>query len=251
MNPTKARPSRSRFGGDLAAEHLERRVALLHEQPVDVTLCGPLRAPHLELELDRGIEAVAVALERPCHALPYAAAHRRLVARRRPRKVRVKVLEREVQRAAVGGCRRARIFHRRASVAIEPLARTLGVRVERRGAEVAPPGLYAGGGLGRRAPGRARSRCRRRVAPRASRPARSATARTSPQSAHAGARSRCLAGSRERAAQLQRTAARRRAPPAAAPASLHRSRPAARRSAARASHTRPRRRDPRRNVVNE
>ena len=142
-------PFQVQIGGDLAAEHLKRRLALLHEQPVDVALRRALRAAHLELELHGRLEAVAVTFERPGYALAHAAAHRRLVACRRAWEIGVKILEREVQRGAVCGRRRTGILDRRAGVPVEPLARALGICVERRRAEVPLPRLDAGWGLGR------------------------------------------------------------------------------------------------------
>ncbi len=78
--------------GDLTTEHLERRLALHRQQPIDVALHRSLCAAYLQFELDGSFEAAAIAFEGPGDVLPDARAHRRRIARFGTRKLAVKIL---------------------------------------------------------------------------------------------------------------------------------------------------------------
>ena len=95
------------------------------------------------------LESVAIALERPGDAFAHSSPHRVVVGAARTRKLAVKILEREMKGGAVGGGGRTVVFDRRARVAVKPLARALGVRVECRRAEVLVATPHAGGSLSR------------------------------------------------------------------------------------------------------
>ncbi len=123
-------------GFDLAADDFERFLFRALFQPREIFFRGALRAQPIEPELDFGAEIRAMRLKR---RVDFAFEAHLQVARRDAGDRRIDFMEgfeRGVKRGAVGRCRTRFVFNRAAEITEVPLARTLRIEVQRRGAEV-------------------------------------------------------------------------------------------------------------------